>query len=73
MLLDFKKRKEFYQKVTRSFILDNIIKEPSLINIIEYGTYFKRWQKKIIREELEKKIIKEIFNYDCQSKVTKYK
>ena len=70
MLLDFKKRKEFYQKVTRSFILDNIIKEPSLINIIEYGTYFKRWQKKIIREELEKKIIKEIFNYDYQNKIT---
>ena len=73
MLLNFKKRKEFYQKVTRSFILDNIIKEPSLINIIEYGTFFERWQKKIIREELEKKIIKEIFNYDYQSKVTKYK
>ena len=66
MLLDFKKRKEFYQKVTRSFILDNIIKEPSLINIIEYGTYFKRWQKKIIREELEKKIIKEIFDYQSE-------
>jgi hypothetical protein len=69
MLLDFKKRK-FIEKINKTFILENIIKEPSLINIIEYGTYFKRWQKKIIREELEKKIIKEIFNYDYQNKIT---
>jgi len=63
MVLYFKK-KEFREKINKTFILENIIKQPSLINIIECGSYFKRWQKKIIIEELEKKMIKEILKYD---------
>lgn len=70
MLLNFEKREKFREKINKTFILDNIIKQPSLINIIESGFYFKKWQKKIIIEELEKKITKEIFSYDYQNKIT---
>ena len=70
MLLNFKKREKFREEINKKFILENIIKQPSLINIIESGSHFKRWQKKIIIEELEKKMIKEIFNYDYQNKIT---